>query len=64
MGFGLTAIPDKASEQEKLMVTGVEVIMPLALGAGETDDVMVGLVKSMLTVAQVAAEVFPAASTA
>src|SRR5260370_2939602 len=64
MAPGQTAIPDKASEHVKLMATGVEVLMPLAFGAGEMDAVMVGGVLSMFTVAQTGAELFPAASTA
>jgi len=64
MGLGQTAIPDKASEHVKLMVTGVEVLMPLAFGAGERDAVIVGAVLSMFTVTQKGAEVFPATSTA
>src|SRR2546427_415140 len=64
MGPGQTAIPDKASEQVKLMVTGGEVLMPLAFGAGEMNAVVVGGVLSIFTVVQTGAEVFPAASTA
>jgi len=64
IGLGQTAMPDKESEHVKLMVTGVDVLMPFAFGAGETAAVIVGAVLSMFRVTQKGAEVFPAASTA
>jgi hypothetical protein len=64
MGFGQTATPDKASEHVKLMVTGVEVLTPLAFGVGEIAAVIVGGVLSILVVTLKGADVFPAASTA
>jgi len=64
IGLGQTAIPDNESEHVKLMLTGVDVLMPFAFGAGETAAVIVGAVLSMFSITQKGAEVFPAASTA
>ena len=61
-GLGQLAIPDKASEQVKVTVTG-PLFQPLELGAGETTAVMVGDVRSMLRVTLAVAEL-PALSVA
>ena len=36
IGEGQAATPESASEQVKVIVTGVVVLMPFELGAGET----------------------------
>ena len=46
------------------MVTGVDVLMPFAFGAGEMAAVIMGAVLSMFNVTQTGAEAFPAESTA
>jgi hypothetical protein len=63
IGDAQFAIPDRASEQLNVMVTGVVVFTPLALGAGEREYEMIGGVLSMLT-ATAAVAVFPAWSVA
>ena len=60
-GGGQVSTPDKASEQVNVTVALEAVTIPLAFGAGETDALIVGGVKSMLNVIEVDA-VFPAAS--
>jgi len=64
MGEGHWATPDSASEHVKVIVTGTVVLMPLEFGAGETVYVIVGGVSSILTLAHIGSDMFPAASTA
>jgi len=61
-GGGQTAIPERASEQVNVTVTGVE-FHPLEEGAGDGVAVMVGGVLSRLAVAH-AVEVKPVVSVA
>ena len=51
IGGGQDAIPERASEQVKVIVTGVVGIVPSGPGAGDTEAVIVGGVLSSLTVA-------------
>lgn len=64
IGWLQFATPESASEQLKVIVTGVDVMIPFALGAGTTVCVIVGGVRSRFTVAQAGGDEFPAASTA
>ena len=64
IGAGQVAIPDSASEQENVIVTGVLVLMPFAFGVGETVYEIVGGVLSMLIGALVIGVWFPATSVA
>ena len=61
-GLGQEAMPERASEQVKVTVTG-PLFQPLALGAGEATAVMVGDVRSMFNVRLVEVEL-PALSVA
>lgn len=61
---GQVAIPDSASEQENVIVTGMLVLMPLAFGVGERVYEIVGGVLSILIGALVAGVWFPATSVA
>lgn len=62
-GAGQVATPDRASEQVKLTVAVVALMIPFAFGTGETVAVIAGGVLSILTVAVVLA-LFPALSLA
>jgi len=64
MDAGQLATPDGTSVQENVIVTGIVVLMPAALGAGEITYEITGGVLSMLTVAHAGSEELPAASTA
>ena len=60
-GEGQVSTPDKASEHVNVTVALAPLTIPLAFGAGETDALIVGGVKSILSVIEVVA-VLPAAS--
>jgi len=63
LGEGQVRTPDSASEQVKVTTALVALMIPFAPGAGETEALMSGGVRSMFTVA-VAFELLPSLSVA